>query len=251
MFTSNPFASIISLWSPVVAQVYVALMILGVVGGTLLDVYHKSSGKFFALRRKKSKAAAERPLSGGETFAILMRTIGEGAVSGEFQKWPRRAAHLLTMYGFILYLITTVVMVFAYPTTATPAVLPTLWMIGALMILIGGVWFFFFLRVNVVYDGDSRFHLGRADLFVVSLVVSIVFALIWQFAQTANTNATATWIFFGIYVFFTTLLFVSVPWSKFAHMFFKPAMAFQRKIEEADGSTDLPRPSAQNYIRGS
>ncbi len=150
-------------------------------------------------------------------------------------------------YGFLLYLITTIVMVFGYPTqaTPTPVVLPILWNIGALMILIGGYWFFFFLRVDVAHEGHSPFRLVRADLFIVSLLASVTFALVWEIVQAAG-NLTATKIAFGLYIFFTTLLFVSVPWSKFAHMFYKPAAAFQRRVEEANGSSDLPTPAARN-----
>ena len=244
MFTNNPFAPVADFLPLVAMQGYIVLMVLAVVIGTLFETYHKGSGKFFALRREKSKAAARRRLSGMETTSIAITTIAEAAVSGEFCKWQRRTSHLLMMYGFLLYVITTIVMVFAYPAAAqTPAILPALWTIGALMILIGGFWFFFFLRVNVAYDGDSPFHLGRADLFVGSLLAGAAFALIWHFVQTAYENPAATRIFFGLYIFFTTLLFISVPWSKFAHMFYKPVVAFQKKIEEANGSSDLPSPA--------
>ena len=64
-------------------------------------------------------------------------------------------------YGFVLYLSTTLVMVFVYPTDSyPPPACRLLWDLGALMILVGGLWFFFFLRVNVVHDGDSPFRLG-------------------------------------------------------------------------------------------
>jgi hypothetical protein len=249
MFTNNPFAALTDFLPPLVMQVYIGLMTLAVVGGTLFDVYHKGSAKFFARRREKSSAAAQRRLGGMETASLAARTIAEAAVSGEFCKWPRRVSHLLMMYGFFLYLATTVVMIFAYPAGApTPTILPTLWTVGALMILVGGLWFFFFLRVNVAYDGASPFHLGRADLFVGSLLVSGAFALVWHFMQTTYEHTTSTRILFGLYIFFTTLLFVSVPWSKFAHMFFKPAVAFQRRVEEANGSSDLPSPAAENHI---
>lgn len=248
MFTNNPFAALTD-FSPLVLQVYIVLMTLAVVVGTLFDVVHKGSAKFFARRREKSEAAAQRRLSGGEKVSLALETIAEAAVSGEFCKWPRRISHLLMMYGFFLYVITTVVMVFAYPGAARiPAILPALWTLGALMILVGGLWFYFFLRVNVEYDGDSPFHLGRADLFVGSLLASVTFALAWDYVQTMYANPTAMWILFGLYIFFTTLLFVGVPWSKFAHMFFKPAVAFQRRVEEANGSSDLPSPSTENYI---
>ncbi len=249
MFTNNPFAALTDFLPPLVMQVYIVLMTLAVVGGTLFDVYHKGSAKFFARRRAKSDAAATRRVSGGETASLAMKTIAEAAVSGEFCKWPRRLSHLLMMYGFFIYVTTTVVMVFAYPGTAhVPAILPALWTIGASMILVGGLWFFFFLRVNVAYDGDSAFHLGRADLFVGSLIASVAFALAWDYVQTTYANPTATWILFGLYIFFTTLLFGAVRWSKFAHMFFKPAVAYQRRMEEANGSSDLPSPSIENYI---
>jgi hypothetical protein len=250
VFTSNPFTTVTDFLSPRLMQVYVVLMIFAVLIGTLFDVYHKGSAKFFAQRRAKSRAAAERGLSAGETLSLALETVAEAAVSGEFCKWPRRVSHLLMMYGFFLYIIATVVMIFVYPAgEPTPTVLPTLWTVGGLMILVGGFWFFFFLRVNVAYDGASPFHLGRADLFVGSLIASVAFGLIWHFVQTAYQYQTATVVFFSLYMFFTTVLFVTVPSSKFAHMFFKPAVAFQRRVEEANGSSNLPDPTtAQSHI---
>jgi len=249
VFTNNPFAGVTDFFSPLAMQIYIILMVLAVIVGTLLDVYHKGSAIYFARRKEKSRAAAERQLGGGETFSLALETVAEAAVSGEFCKWPRRLSHLLMMYGFLIYITTTVVLVFYYPSVAIlPAIVPALWTLGASMILVGGLWFFFFLRVNVAFDGDSAFHLGRADLFVVSLIASVAFALLWNHVQTTYASPSATWILFGLYMFFTTLLFGAVRWSKFAHMFFKPAVAFQRRVEEANGSSDLPRPSTENHI---
>jgi len=104
-----------------------------------------------------------------------------------------------------------------------------------------------FIRVDVAKEGHSPFRLVRADLFIVSLLASVTFALIWEIVQTAG-NLRATQISFGLYIFFTTALFVGVPWSKFAHMFYKPAAAFQKRVEEANGSSNLPRPSDAQYI---
>lgn len=250
MFTGNPFADLTVFLSPLVMQTYIVLMIFAVAVGTLADMLHKSSAKFFLWQWKKSKAAAKRQLSGAETASLAARTfMKEVATSGEFRNPKRRISHLLMFYGFLLYLITTVVMVFGYPTQAspTPAVWPVLWNIGALMVLVGGCWFFFFLRVDVAKEGHSPFRLMRADLFIVCLLASVTFALIWEIVQTAG-NLAATQIAFGLYIFFTTLLFVSVPWSKFAHMFYKPAAAFQKRVEEANGSSNLPRPAEVRHI---
>jgi hypothetical protein len=232
-------------------QVYVVLMVFAVAIGTLFDILHKRSGRFFMLQWKKSQAAATRRLSGADTAFLMTRTIlKEVATSGEFCNPMRRISHLLMFYGFLLYLITTIVMVFSYPTSDTPApaAWPVLWNIGALMVLVGGYWFFFFIRVDVAKEGYTPFRLIHADLFIVSLLASVTFALIWEIVQTAG-NLTATKIAFGVYIFFTTLLFVTVPWSKFAHMFYKPAAAFQRRVEEANGSSDLPTPAAHHEGR--
>ena len=47
------------------------------------------------------------------------------------------------------------------------------------------------------------------------------------------------------------MLFGSIPWSKFSHMFFKPAAAFQKRVEEANGSSNLPAPADSPEIYGS
>lgn len=252
MLTSNPFAELTDFLSPQFMQVYVVLMILAVAIGTLVDMLHKSSARFFLRDWKKKRAAAPRRLGPIGIVGQALRTLlFEFAVSGELiacgtKRW---LSHLLMFYGFLLYLVSTVVLVFGYPTPATPApaVWPVLWNVGALMVLVGGYWFFFFLRVNVAYEGHSPLRLVRADLFILSLLASVTFALIWEIVQTAG-NRLATQVVFGIYLFFTTVLFVGVPWSKFAHMFYKPAAAFQKRIEEASGASDLPEPADVNHI---
>ena len=110
VFTENPFAAVTVFFSPLAMQIYIVLMVLAVVIGTLFDVHHKGSAKFFARRKDKSRAAAKKQLSGTETFSLAVETVAEAAVSGEFCKWPRRISHLLMMYGFFTYVITTIVM---------------------------------------------------------------------------------------------------------------------------------------------
>lgn len=131
MFTSNPFADLSSLLPPYAMRGYIIMMLVAVVIGTLLDMYHKGSARFFTRRRGEAEAAAQRQLSRMETAALVARTIAEAAVSGEFCKWQRRTSHLLMMYGFLLHVMTTIVMVFAYPAVGhTPIILPILWDMG-------------------------------------------------------------------------------------------------------------------------
>ncbi len=58
------------------------------------------------------------------------------------------------MYGFILFAATTAIMIFGYAELpATPAILPLLWHVGALMLCVGGYWFWFVIRVDVSAEG--------------------------------------------------------------------------------------------------
>ena len=183
----------------------------------------------------------------------IQTAVVDGLTSGEFCSAKRRLSHLLTMYGFVIYVVTTVIMVFAYPTPATPApaILPTLWTIGALLVCLGGYWFWFFIRVDVAAEGNSPFRLVRADLFIVSLLVSVTLGLVWAYMQAAGNN-TWTTVFLALYLLATTVLFGSIPWSKFSHMFFKPAAAFQKRVEKANGSrSNLPAPTDNPETFGS
>jgi hypothetical protein len=57
-------------------------------------------------------------------------------------------------------------------------------------------------------------------------------------------GAVAASTLLGLYLIATTVLFGSIPWSKFSHMFFKPAAAFQKRMEQANGSRrNLPPPA--------
>ena len=245
MFTSNPFAALSASIPPAVMQGYIVAMIVMVAGGTLFDMFHKRSATYFFRAWRESQGKATRRLGGGEMAGLAVRTaVVEVLVSGEFCKMRRRIAHLLTFYGFLAYLGATIAMVFWYPTPATPApaVLPALWNIGGLMVLGGGYWFWFFIRVDVAAEGNSPFRLMRADLFVVSLLASVTLGLGWAWAQAAGGGGW-TVVLLALYILSTTVLFGSVPWSKFSHMFYKPAAAFQHRVEEANGSSNLPAPA--------
>lgn len=245
MFTSNPYAELSAFLSPSVMQTYIVVMMILVAAGTIFDVIHKKSAKYFIKNMKKAKSSVTREVGGGEMASLAIKTVVVDVLaSGEFCNMRRRIAHLLTMYGFVAYVATTAVMILCYPTldTAAPAILPQLWTIGALMICLGGYWFWFFIRVDVAAEGNSRFRIVRADLFVLSLIASATFALIWAYLQAKGNSWTV--VFFGLHVIATTVLFGAVPWSKFAHMFFKPAAAFEKRLSAANGSrSNLPAPA--------
>jgi uncharacterized membrane protein (DUF485 family) len=241
MFTSNAFAAVSGSLPAGFMQWFVGLMILAVIVGTLLDVAHKGSATYFFANWRKTKEKGA-PV---DVASIAVKTVVVDVLaSGEFCNQRRRVAHLLTMYGFILYLVTTLLMVYAYPTAATPtpALVAQLWWLGGIMALAGGYWFWFFIRVDVAAEGGTPLRLMRADLFILSLLASVTLGLVWAWLQ-ASASAAAGAVF-GLYLVATAVLFGGVYWSKFAHMFFKPAAAFEKRVAEANGTNmNLPTQS--------
>ncbi len=248
----NPFAELSTIIPAAAMQVYVVLMFILVVGGTLLDVMHKKSAKYFFENAKKAEAARTREVNSGEKMAILSKTIAHDVLtSAELLSPRRRTAHLLTMYGFVGFVVATVALVFGYasPGASAPG-WATLWHIGALAVCVGGYWFWFFIRVDVAAEGNPWYRVMRADLFVLSLVATTTFALLWSIAQAAGAGGLTT-LLFVLFIISSTVLFGGVVWSKFAHMFFKPAAAYQKHVAEADGSMDnLPPPADRPEIFG-
>jgi hypothetical protein len=238
MFDTNPFYDLLGFLTPTIMQTYVVLMFLAVVGGTIIDTIHKKSAQYFFENAQKAQQSAKRTVTGGEKVSLAVSTLAnEVLTSSEFANPQRRKSHLLTMYGFIIFLVTTVTMIFGYPTPAeaAPAILPVLWHIAALMVCGGGYWFWFFIRCDVNSEGNPWYRLVRADLFILSLLMTTTFALIWSITRGAGALNI---LFFAIFILASTSLFGTVLWSKFAHMFFKPAAAYQKKITKADGSQE-------------
>ncbi len=233
MFTTNPFAGLSASLSPAVMQTYVVVMFILVVAGTLFDVVHKGSAKYFFQKFSRSKSKAVQPLGGGELVSIAVQTaVVDVLASGEFCNPRRRISHLLGMYGFVLYVLATVVLVF---NAAASPVWAQLWWLGGLMICVGGYWFWFFIRVDVAAEGNSPLRLVKADLFILSLLASATLGLIWA------ASGGGVGVLFWLYILATTVLFAGVPWSKFAHMFFKPAAAFEKRVSKANGwAANLP-----------
>ena len=225
MLSINPFAVAGASLPAGFLQGFLVVMILAVVIGTLFDVVHKGSARYFFANARKSRAKG-RQLGGGEMVSLAVQTaVVDVLASGEFCNPKRRVAHLLTMYGFILHLVATVVMVFGSPSAD---LWPHLWWIGGLMVLAGGYWFWFFIRVDVAAEGGTPFRVMHADLFILSLLASVTLGLLWAWLGGM--------VLFVLYIVATTVLFAGVPWSKFAHMFFKPAAAFEKRVSEADGT---------------
>ena len=246
MFTTNPFAELSASVPSIILQGFALLMLGLVVVGTVLDIIHKKNVKYFFNNAKKAKKSASRELGLGEKTAIISKTIVHDiGTTSELGLGKRRIAHVLGMYGTILFWLGSAVMIFGYssPNAVTPNVWPIIWHVGALLTCIGGYWFWFFLRVDVSAEAHSVFRLIQADLFVLALVFSSTLGLAWSFLQFSGYNGWDT-LFLGLFALSNLVLFGGVYWSKFAHMFYKPGAAIQKNLAEADGSRDnLPPPA--------
>ena len=239
MFVTNPFAQI-DLVSSTVLQAWLVLMVLLVIAGTVADVIHKKSAKYFFQLEEEQKRLAKREVPSGERVSLAVKTVtNEVLTSSEFENPKRRASHLLTMYGFVLLAIATAVLVFVYPDAkeGTPTIWPIVWHVGAIMLAIGTLWFWFFIRVDVFSEGNNPIDFKQRDIFVVALMAMAIFGLVWSFLQSSSPGFWSD-LFFVLFIAAATFLFSTILWSKFAHMFFKPAAAYQKKLAWADGSRE-------------
>ena len=235
MLTTNPFAELSASVPSGIMQTFVIVMIVLVVGGTLFDVIHKQSARYFSELSRKSAEEGERQVSSSERTSIAMKTLTVDVLtSAEFCNPHRRIAHLLGMYGFIIYVLASAILVFGFTGEGASGggFWAFLWHLGALMICVGGYWFWFFIRVDVASEGAAWHKLMRADLFILSLLGMATFGLLWSIFQSSGALG---WLFFGVFLIATVVLFGGVPWSKFAHMFFKPAAAYQKRMAYASG----------------
>lgn len=225
-------------------QMYVSVMIGLVIVMTIADLLHKKSATYFFQAADKADellAAGEaessignesgrlKQLSAGDKVNALVGTVAiDVATAGEFSNGPRRLVHIFTMWGFVLFVAATAIIIYGEAETAT---LATAWNIGAIMLLVGSWGYWFAFKVDCQSEGQSYFQIDlRKDIFSLGLMGTSLTALGWEI------YGGNTW--FVLVLVSTTALFGSVYWSKFSHMFFKPMAAYNKRIIEANGTNE-------------
>ncbi|TEU19570.1 MAG: adenylylsulfate reductase, partial [Gammaproteobacteria bacterium] len=220
-------------------QMYVSVMIGLVIVMTIADLLHKKSATYFFQAADKADellAAGEaessignesgrlKQLSAGDKVNALVGTVAiDVATAGEFSNGPRRLVHIFTMWGFVLFVAATAIIIYGEAETAT---LATAWNIGAIMLLVGSWGYWFAFKVDCQSEAQSYFQIDlRKDIFSLGLMGTSLTALGWEI------YGGNTW--FVLVLVSTTALFGSVYWSKFSHMFFKPMAAYNKRIIEA------------------
>ena len=158
MFTTNPFSVLAETVPSIFIQGFVVFMVLLIFAGTLLDIIHKKNVKYFFENAKKAKLSATKTLSTGERISVISKTIvSDIATTSELGAGKRRAAHLLGMYGTILFWVGSAIMIFCYSSSSsdTPSFWPIIWHVGAIMTVVGGGWFWFFFKSRCLFRSSA------------------------------------------------------------------------------------------------
>ena len=107
MLAYNPFSDLGAFIPSFAMQAFLVAMVLLVIGGVVLDMMHKKNVKYFFENAQKAKQSATKNLSSGEKISIITKTVASDIMtSSEFCTFQRRAAHLLGMYGTIIFWVT-------------------------------------------------------------------------------------------------------------------------------------------------
>ena len=246
MFETNPFSILSEIVPTVVMQGFIIAMVLLIAFGTIIQMIHHKNLTYFFNNAKKAKLQATREVGAAEKAKIIAKTtVYDIGTTSELGFGKRRLAHVLGMYGTIIFWIASAMLVFCYTGAGktSSTLWPMLWHLGAILTCVGGFWFWFFLRVDVSAEAHPWYRIIKADLFVLALLACSTFGLAWSYTQF-NGQAGLSFLFFALFVVSNLVLFGGVYWSKFAHMFYKPGAAIQKNLAEADGSRDnLPPPA--------
>ena len=144
MLNNNPFSLLAETVPTVAMQYFIIGMVLLIVVGTIVQMIHHKNLTYFFNNAKKAKLAATKKLGVGEKASIIAKTtVVDIATTSELGFGKRRLAHVLGMYGTIIFWISSAILIFSYSSVGieTPSILTALWHIGAILTCLGGYWF--------------------------------------------------------------------------------------------------------------
>ena len=173
MFQTNPFSILSETIAPFAMQGFIISMIVLILLGTIVQMINHKNLTYFFNNAKKAKLSATKELGFGEKTSIIAKTaIVDIGTTSELGFGKRRLAHVLGMYGTILFWISSAVLVFCYTgeDKTSSETWSILWHTGAILTCLGGYWFWFFLRVDVSAEAHPWYRIIKADLFVLALL---------------------------------------------------------------------------------
>ena len=207
MLNTNPFSALAETVSPLAMKSFIIAMVLLIAAGTIIQMISHRNLTYFFNNAKKAKLNATKELGVGEKVSIVAKTtVYDIGTTSELGFGKRRLAHVLGMYGTILFWVASAVLVFGYTGVekSSSTIWSMIWHIGAILTCIGGYWFWFFLRVDVSAEAHPWYRIIKADLFVLALLACATFGLAWSYTQFGGQVGLS-------YLFFT--LFVAVSYT--------------------------------------
>ena len=80
-------------------QVFVIVMALLVIIGTLLDIIHKKNVKYFFENAKKAKLSAKKKLTSSERISVISKTIVSDIATTSELETSSKTAYSFTPFG--------------------------------------------------------------------------------------------------------------------------------------------------------
>ena len=115
MLNNNPFSLLAETVSPLAMQSFIIGMILLIAIGTIIQMIHHKNLTYFFNNAKKAKLQATRDVGAAEKAKIIAKTtVYDIGTTSELGFGKRRLAHVLGMYGTIIFWIASAMLVFCY-----------------------------------------------------------------------------------------------------------------------------------------
>ena len=136
MLETNPFSLLSEVVPTVVMQGFIIAMVLLIAFGTIIQMIHHKNLTYFFNNAKKAKLQATREVGAAEKAKIIAKTtVYDIGTTSELGFGKRRLAHVLGMYGTIIFWIASAMLVFCYTGADknSSTLWSMLWHVGAIL----------------------------------------------------------------------------------------------------------------------
>jgi hypothetical protein len=236
-------------------RAFVAVVFIGMIAALMYDLLRGGKYEFYRseMRWRMSMfggSGIQKPPGSLVFGAFVTDVLGARPLMECRSETGRWSSHLMMEWGFLLTVLVAVIRFFFYPAFAPLAPLNPLAVIsnlGFAMMLLGLLWYLF-LRVNVVYERNSVTRFTPADRFLFGMFAYSATAVLYEVVYYISPGGFS-FIFMILYALGTFYFFLSAPWSKFSHIFYKGAYNVQQRILQSQGLVHTPPPASVSYIK--
>jgi hypothetical protein len=221
-------------------QLYIIASLLILLASMGYDLLHDRKLEFMMRQRRERKATTPKGSIASAVGKAILIDIASSSPLGKCSP-GRRASHLLTLWGFLLLILSILVSGTGLAgsfviSPLNPFMIAQL--LGNLCIFAGVIWYLP-QRVNVKFEGNSVFTFNYSDSFILNLLV-ISLSFIASYILSSLSFAMASVFFIYVYLISITLMFALTHWTKFPHSFYKAGLFILDRIDRERGISDLP-----------